>query len=139
MSTLDLFEYAENLMQSRGINNLFRRKKTPKDTVDAGVRSLGSSKATQMRSKAFNEGEILEQINSPTYCKPVDAYVPFWWAVENYPEEMVATWDSRITMASGLLSQQYVFKTTASVYLKGGLSIEDGSLLDAEHYMDLKK
>lgn len=139
MTTLDLFEYARNLMESRGINSFYGPKKTPKDAVDAGVRSLGSTKATQMRSKAFSKGEVLEQLNSPTYCRPVDAYVPFWWAVKNYPEEMFADWDKRITMAAGLQKQQYVFQTTAQVYLKNGVSVDQKDLLDAEHYMDLQK
>lgn len=137
MTTPNLFDYARNLMQSRGVDKFYSDKKTPKDAVDTGVRTLSSTKATEMRSKAFNKGEILDQLNSPTYCKPVDAYVPFWWAVKNYPEEMSADWSKRITMAAALQKAQYLFMTTAQIYLKGGVSVDSGDLYGPEHYMDM--
>ena len=142
MTNFDLFDYAKGMMKIRGINSFYKGTKSPIDVVDAGCRKLGSSKATQMRSQAFNnKAEILGQLNSPTYCSDVDAYVPFWWAVRNYPESMFEDWDKRISMGASLQKQQYVFQTLAQLFLNGASSVDDGDprLLPADHYMPLEE
>ena len=133
-----LFDYAINKMRERGVFGFYGPSKTPKDAVDAGSRSLSSVKATQMRSKAFSEKDITQMLNSPTYCAPVDAYVPFWWAVKHHPEAMFGDWSKRISMAAGLQKQQYIFQTTAQLYLNGATGVEDWQLAEPDCYMDLK-
>lgn len=133
----NLFDYAMNKMRERGVFRFYGDKKKPKDAIDAGARSLSSAKATQLRSMAFSGKDTLDKLNSPTYCKDVDAYVPFWWAVMHYPESMFSDWDRRINMAASLQKQQYVFQTTAQLFLNGAVEYETGQLVDPEYYMDL--
>jgi hypothetical protein len=135
---MNLFDYARQLMDIRGTNKFYNNKKTPKDVVESGIRNLNSKKATSLRSKAFSDGEILDQLNSPTYCKDVDAYVPFWWAVSHYPESMFSDWQKRITMAAALQKQQYVFQTTAQVYIGGGIKVDDADLVEPDQYMEVE-
>lgn len=134
----NLFDYAIGKMRERGVFGLYGPSKTPKDAVDAGSRSLSSVKATQMRTKAFSDKDIVAMLNSPTYCQPVDAYVPFWWAVKHYPEAMFGDWSKRISMAAGLQKQQYTFQTTAQLFLNGATHVNESTLAEPDCYMDLK-
>jgi len=131
-----LFDFAIEKMRERSVFKFYGSKKTPYHAVESGARSLSSKKATQIRSKAFSSNDVTEELNSPTYCKDVDAYVPFWWAAKNYPESTFAAWDKRITMAAALQKKQFVFQTTAQLFLKGALDVDVGLLVAPDHYVD---
>jgi hypothetical protein len=131
-----LFDYASDKMRQYSVNLFYGGKKTPEDTIDAGVKSLSSMKATEIRGKAFASNDVVQELNSPTYCKEVDSYVPFWWAVKNYPESTFAAWDKRINMAAALQKKQYVFQTTAQLYLKGAMGVDDSQLLPPDYYVE---
>jgi len=132
-----LFDYTVRKMKERGIVSFYGKTKTPKDVVNSGTRTLSSAAATSLRSQAFAKKDVLQMLNSPTYCTPVDAYVPFWWAVEHYPEAMFADWDKRMNMAAGLQKQQYNFQTLAQLYLSGATGKDVEGLADPETYMEL--
>lgn len=131
-----LFDYASDKMRQYSVNLFYNGKKTPEDTVVAGAKSLSSMKATEIRGKAFASNDITQELNSPTYCKEVDAYVPFWWAVKNYPESTFAAWDKRINMAAALQKKQYVFQTTAQLYLKGAMDVQQDQLVPPDYYVE---
>ena len=131
-----LFDFAIEKMRERSVFKFYGDRKTPRDAVEAGARSLSSTKATQLRSQAFAKGDVVQELNSPTYCSEVDAYVPFYWAVSNYPESTFAAWNKRVSMAAALQKKQFVFQTTAQLYLKGALSVDEGDLVAPDHYVD---
>tara|TARA_R110000803_G_C11903471_1_gene312388 strand:- start:46 stop:477 length:432 start_codon:yes stop_codon:yes gene_type:complete len=132
----NLFDFAIDKMRERSVFKFYGDRKTPRDAVEAGARSLSSKRATQLRSQAFAENNVVKELNSPTYCGQVDAYVPFWWAVANYPVETFAAWDKRVNMAAFLQKKQFVFQTTAQLYLKGALDVSEGELVAADYYID---
>jgi|TARA_R110000796_G_scaffold209430_1_gene325739 hypothetical protein len=131
-----LFDFAIEKMRERSVFKFYGDRKTPRDAVEAGARSLSSTKATQLRSQAFAKDDVVQELNSPTYCSEVDAYVPFYWAVSNYPESTFAAWNKRVSMAAALQKKQFVFQTTAQLYLKGALSVDEGDLVAPDHYVD---
>lgn len=131
-----LFDFAIEKMRERSVFKFYGDSKTPKHAIEAGARSLSSVKATQLRSQAFASNDVAEELNSPTFCKEVDAYVPFWWAVKNYPESTFEAWEKRITMAAALQKKQFVFQTTAQLYLKGALDVIESKLVPADYYVD---
>ena len=131
-----LFDFAMQTMRERSVFKFYGNRKTPEDAVEAGARSLSSMKATQIRSRAFAEDDIIKELNSPTFCKEVDSYVPFWWAVEKYPDSTFAAWDKRVNMAAALQKQQFVFKTTAQLYLKGAMDVDESQLVPGDYYID---
>mgnify|MGYP003633843892 CR=1 FL=1 len=131
-----LFDFAIEKMRERSVFKFYGDRKTPRDAVEAGARSLSSTKATQLRSQAFAKDDVVQELNSPTYCSEVDAYVPFYWAVSNYPESTFAAWNKRVSMAAALQKKQFVFQTTAQLYLKGALSVDEGELVAPDHYVD---
>lgn len=130
------FDFAIEKMRDRSVFKFYGDKKTPYHVVESGARSLSSMKATQIRSKAFASNDVAEELNSPTYCKEVDAYVPFWWAVKNYPESTFAAWEKRVSMAAALQKKQFVFQTTAQLFLKGALDVGAGKLVPADYYVE---
>lgn len=132
----NLFDYAVEKMRQHSVFKFYGDKKTPEHTVEAGARSLSSMKATQLRSQAFASDDIVQELNSPTHCKEVDAYVPFWWAVKNYPESTFAAWEKRVSMAAALQKKQFVFQTTAQLYLKGAMSVDEENLVPADYYVE---
>ena len=131
-----LFDFAIEKMRERSVFKFYGDRKTPRDAVEAGARSLSSTKATQLRSQAFAKDDVVQELNSPTYCSEVDAYVPFYWTVSNYPESTFAAWNKRVSMAAALQKKQFVFQTTAQLYLKGALSVDEGDLVAPDHYVD---
>ena len=131
-----LFDFAIEKMRERSVFKFYGDRKTPRDAVEAGARSLSSTKATQLRSQAFAKDDVVQELNSPTYCSEVDAYVPFYWAVNNFPESTFAAWNKRVSMAAALQKKQFVFQTTAQLYLKGALSVDEGDLVAPDHYVD---
>jgi hypothetical protein len=131
-----LFDFAIEKMRERSVFKFYGDRKTPRDAVEAGARSLSSTKATQLRSQAFAKDDVVQELNSPTYCSEVDAYVPFYWAVNNFPESTFAAWNKRVSMAAALQKKQFVFQTTAQLYLKGALSVDEGDLVAPAHYVD---
>ena len=131
-----LFDFAIEKMRERSVFKFYGDRKTPRDAVEAGARSLSSTKATQLRSQAFAKDDVVQELNSPTYCSEVDAYVPFYWAVSNYPESTFAAWNKRVSMAAALQKKQFVFQTTAQLYLKGALSVDEGDLVAPDHYVE---
>jgi len=131
-----LFDFAIEKMRDRSVFKFYGNSKTPEHVVEAGAKSLSSMKATQIRSEAFSSDDVVQELNSPTHCKEVDAYVPFWWAVKNYPESTFAAWEKRVSMAAALQKKQFVFQTTAQLYLKGAISVEDQDLVPADYYVD---
>ena len=132
----NLFDFAIDKMRERSVFIFYGDRKTPRDAIEAGARSLSSKAATKLRSRAFAEDDVVQELNSPTYCKQVDAYVPFWWAVKNFPAETFATWDKRVNIAAALQKKQFVFQTTAQLYLKGALDVSEGELVAADYYID---
>jgi len=131
-----LFDFAIEKMRERSVFKFYGDRKTPRDAVEAGARSLSSVKATQIRSQAFASNDVSQELNSPTYCKEVDTYVPFWWAVKNYPESTFAAWEKRVNMAAALQKKQFVFQTVAQLYLKGAVSVDQGDLVAPDHYVE---
>lgn len=131
-----LFDFAIEKMRERSVFKFYGDRKTPRDAVEAGARSLSSVKATQIRSQAFASNDVSQELNSPTYCKEVDTYVPFWWAVKNYPESTFAAWEKRVNMAAALQKKQFVFQTMAQLYLKGAVSVDQGDLVAPDHYVE---
>jgi hypothetical protein len=131
-----LFDFAIKKMQERSVFKFYGKKKTPYDAVESGAKSLSSMKATQIRGKAFGSDDVVQELNSPTYCKEVDAYVPFWWAVKSYPESTFAAWEKRVSMAAALQKKQFVFQTTAQLYLKGAMSVDEKDLVSADYYVE---
>ena len=131
-----LFDFAIEKMRERSVFKFYGDRKTPRDAVEAGARSLSSVKATQIRSQAFASNDVSQELNSPTYCKEVDTYVPFWWAVKNYPESTFAAWEKRVDMAAALQKKQFVFQTMAQLYLKGAVSVDQGDLVAPDHYVE---
>jgi len=131
-----LFDFAIEKMRERSVFKFYGDRKTPRDAVEAGARSLSSTKATQLRSQAFAKDDVVQELNSPTYCSEVDAYVPFYWAVNNFPESTFAAWNKRVSMAAALQKKQFVFQTTAQLYLKGALSVDEGDLVAPDHYVE---
>jgi hypothetical protein len=131
-----LFDFAIEKMRERSVFKFYGDRKTPRDAVEAGARSLSSVKATQIRSQAFASNDVAQELNSPTYCKEVDTYVPFWWAVKNYPESTFAAWEKRVDMAAALQKKQFVFQTMAQLYLKGAVSVDQGDLVAPDHYVE---
>jgi len=131
-----LFDFAIEKMRERSVFKFYGDRKTPRDAVEAGARSLSSVKATQIRSQAFASNDVAQELNSPTYCKEVDTYVPFWWAVKNYPESTFAAWEKRVNMAAALQKKQFVFQTMAQLYLKGAVSVDQGDLVAPDHYVE---
>jgi len=132
----NLFDFAIEKMRERSVFKFYGNRKTPKDVIEAGAKSLSSVKATQIRSQSFASNDVVQELNSPTYCKEVDTYVPFWWAVKTYPESTFAAWEKRVDMAAALQKKQFVFQTTAQLYLKGAVSVDEGQLLPADYYAD---
>ena len=131
-----LFDFAIEKMRERSVFKFYGDRKSPRDAVEAGARSLSSVKATQIRSQAFASNDVAQELNSPTYCKEVDTYVPFWWAVKNYPESTFAAWEKRVDMAAALQKKQFVFQTMAQLYLKGAVSVDQGDLVAPDHYVE---
>ena len=131
-----LFDFAIEKMRERSVFKFYGDRKSPRDAVEAGARSLSSVKATQIRSQAFASNDVAQELNSPTYCKEVDTYVPFWWAVKNYPESTFAAWEKRVDMAAALQKKQFVFQTMAQLYLKGAVSVDEGDLVAPDHYVE---
>ena len=131
-----LFDFAIEKMRERSVFKFYGDRKTPRDAVEAGARSLSSVKATQIRSQAFASNDVAQGLNSPTYCKEVDTCVPFWWAVKNYPESTFAAWEKRVDMAAALQKKQFVFQTMAQLYLKGAVSVDQGDLVAPDHYVE---
>jgi len=130
------FDFAIEKMRERSVFKFYGNSKTPYHAVESGARSLSSMKATQIRSRAFASDDVTKELNSPTYCKEVDAYVPFYWAVENYPESTFAAWEKRISMAAALQKKQFVFQTTAQLFLKDALDVDESQLVPADYYVE---
>ena len=131
-----LFDFAIEKMRERSVFKFYGDRKTPRDAVEAGARSLSSMKATQIRSQAFASNDLVQELNSPTYCKEVDTYVPFWWAVKTYPESTFAAWEKRVDMAAALQKKQFVFLTTAQLFLKDALDVDESRLVPADYYVE---
>ena len=134
--TQTLFDFAIDKMQEHSIFKFYGDRKTPEDTIEAGAKSLSSAKATQLRGKAFSSDDVVQELNSPTFCKEVGGYVPFWWAVETYPESAFIAWNKRLEMAAALQKKQYLFQTTAQLYMKGALSVDERRLVAKDYYQD---
>jgi len=132
----NFFDFAIEKMRQRSVFMFYGNSKTPHHVVEAGAKSLSSMKATQIRGKAFASDDVVQELNSPTFCKEVDAYVPFWWAVKSYPESTFAAWENRVSMAAALQKKQFVFQTTAQLYLKGAMSVDDSRLVPADYYVE---
>ena len=130
------FDFAIEKMRERSVFKFYGDRKTPRDAVEAGAKSLSSVKATQIRSQAFASNDVSQGLNSPTYCKEVDTYVPFWWAVKTYPESTFAAWEKRVDLAAALQKKQFVFQTMAQLYLKGAVSVDQGDLVAPDHYVE---
>ena len=114
-----LFDFAIDKMREHSVFKFYGSRKTPEDAVEAGAKSLSSMKATQIRSKAFAEDDIIKELNSPTFCKEVDSYVPFWWAVEKYPDSTFAAWDKRVNMAAALQNSNLCLRLQHNFTLRG--------------------
>jgi hypothetical protein len=130
------FNFAVEKMDEHSVFKFYGDKKTPHDAVEAGAKTLSSIKATQLRGQAFSSKDTLQELNSPTFCSAVDGYVPFWWAVKNYPKETFEAWEKRADMAAALQKKQFVFMTTAQLYLGGVSDPNQESLLPEDYYTE---
>ena len=58
--TQTLFDYAIDKMQEHSIFKFYGDRKTQEDTIEAGAKSLSSTKATQLRGKAFASDDVVK-------------------------------------------------------------------------------